>query len=407
MLGLIIEELRKTASYTREKFLESPFSFKALLESLLARFRSRIQEKGLKVVVEAPENLEGRGDPVRLKEAFHQLLSNAVKFSPPGGNIYLQVQPLEDLRGRKWISVEVREEGPGIPPELTFRIFEPFFQGKSLYTAKPQGLGLGLPLARDLIEAHGGALLSLPSTKGARLVVFLSETLLQRRPAPEILVSENRPEVAWRVAFLFATEGLRPIVIPGLALLYQHLHQDPYEKLLALDPWEAGPAASTFLRKVSSLRLPVLFYRASSEGRISLALGANFLSLAPLSFPGVRRLLQSYLELLEMRPSSIFLARRPHLLRKARRLVKALGIEPLESPLEAETLGIDLGLPAEEWLTLLPLLPPAKPLFAHLDQKGLLPLEPFQEIPPEVFLREISRILAFREPEVGRTGPLT
>jgi signal transduction histidine kinase len=102
--------------------------------------------------VEPP--LPVRGDPVRLREVLLNLADNAVKYTPPRGRIVLSA-----ARAVGTVEVSVSDSGIGIPSEVGDRIFEPFFVVKG--TAPHHGqasTGLGLALARRLIEAHGGTI---------------------------------------------------------------------------------------------------------------------------------------------------------------------------------------------------------------------------------------------------------
>lgn len=91
------------------------------------------------------------GDAERLTYALSNLLSNAVKFSPGGGEIRLAARS-----GDGSIAISVLDEGVGIPPEQLDKIFERFSQGDMSRTRRFGGFGLGLYIARRIVEAHGG-----------------------------------------------------------------------------------------------------------------------------------------------------------------------------------------------------------------------------------------------------------
>ena len=102
-------------------------------------------------VSRAPYPVIVEGDPVRLEQIFGNLVQNAIKYSPEGGQISIWV-------GREFgrVAVRVSDTGLGIPQELLPRIFEPFVQVSSSLQYSQGGLGLGLPLVRRLVELHGG-----------------------------------------------------------------------------------------------------------------------------------------------------------------------------------------------------------------------------------------------------------
>jgi len=107
-----------------------------------------------------------KADASRLEQVLDNLLSNALKFSPEGGVVTVQVKP--DLQAGV-LEVTVSDTGPGIAPEDLPHIFERFYQGrtKGKHTA---GSGLGLALVKKVVEAHGGRIW-IESAKGKGVTV--------------------------------------------------------------------------------------------------------------------------------------------------------------------------------------------------------------------------------------------
>src|SRR5262249_41202103 len=101
------------------------------------------------------------GDPDRLQQVLWNLLSNAVKFTQPGGTISVRVR-----RAPEGVAIEVKDDGIGIDPELLPYVFDRFRQGDSHLGAR-RGLGLGLAIARHLVELHGGSLAASSAGPGA------------------------------------------------------------------------------------------------------------------------------------------------------------------------------------------------------------------------------------------------
>ncbi|MDP9181388.1 MAG: HAMP domain-containing histidine kinase [Actinomycetota bacterium] len=116
-----------------------------------------------------------RADPVRLREIMQNLLDNAVKYTPPGGSIALTA-----AASNGHVEIAVRDTGVGIPGEAGHRVFEPFYRvaGTTTQAGQPSS-GIGLAVAKRLVEAHGGKLgytstpdagttftFTLPSTRG-------------------------------------------------------------------------------------------------------------------------------------------------------------------------------------------------------------------------------------------------
>jgi signal transduction histidine kinase len=109
-------------------------------------------ERGARVAVEQPDTVPTlRADRDRLLQVLINLLSNAAKFVPEGAG-RINVTLRADARAA---TIEVRDNGPGVPPEQQGLIFEKFRQGGSA-TNRPQGTGLGLPISRKIVEHFGG-----------------------------------------------------------------------------------------------------------------------------------------------------------------------------------------------------------------------------------------------------------
>ncbi|HYY03772.1 MAG TPA: PAS domain-containing sensor histidine kinase [Gaiellaceae bacterium] len=118
------------------------------------------------LVLSAPESLWMSVDPFRLEQVMTNLLSNAIKFSPDGGRIDVDVK--RPTPTHVWISV--RDRGLGVAPEHREHLFERFFQAHR----DRSGMGLGLYISRQIVEAHGGTIYAeFPPDVGARFVMSL------------------------------------------------------------------------------------------------------------------------------------------------------------------------------------------------------------------------------------------
>lgn len=95
--------------------------------------------------------VEAVGDRIRLEQVITNLLVNAVKYTPPGGSVSIACR-----REGPSVQVEVRDRGIGIDPRFLDRIFDPFRRGANSWLKHPSGLGLGLAVARRIVEQHGG-----------------------------------------------------------------------------------------------------------------------------------------------------------------------------------------------------------------------------------------------------------
>ncbi len=139
------------------------------LSTRLSVWRESAQAAGLQWQTSIPADLPTVAvDPDRLGQALGNLVSNAVKFSPRGGAIVAEAGLSAEVL---WIRVS--DQGPGIPVQQRESIFEPFFRGRPGHLF-PEGMGLGLTIARDLVNAHGGRLeLDNNPGQGSRFTIWL------------------------------------------------------------------------------------------------------------------------------------------------------------------------------------------------------------------------------------------
>lgn len=100
------------------------------------------------------------GDALRLGQVIYNVLHNAIKYSPDGGRVQLQLRQEGDLA-----VIEVRDEGLGIPAEALPQLFQQFYRGPNAYEHQIQGMGLGLYVVQEIIDQHGGQV-SVASTEG-------------------------------------------------------------------------------------------------------------------------------------------------------------------------------------------------------------------------------------------------
>jgi signal transduction histidine kinase len=119
------------------------------IDELLATLQTEFGDMGAPFAVQGHARRLYAGKPMALKRCLTNLISNATKF---GGGVSAQV---EDGSA---VVIRVRDQGPGIPPEHLARVFEPFYRVESSRNRDTGGTGLGLCIARDIAQAHGGAL---------------------------------------------------------------------------------------------------------------------------------------------------------------------------------------------------------------------------------------------------------
>ncbi len=123
-----------------------PLDLAPLLEKAVRALSPQAREKGIDLALEASAGLGTVGDPDRLGQVVRNLLDNALRHTPPGGEVRVRARAVDG-----GVEVRVEDTGPGVPPELRERIFERFFKGGG-----STGSGLGLAVAREIVRAHGG-----------------------------------------------------------------------------------------------------------------------------------------------------------------------------------------------------------------------------------------------------------
>jgi len=183
-LARLLDDLVDAARLTREKIelRPSPTTLEAVVAEALEASRELIDARGHAVEVALPaEPLALYADPTRLAQVVGNLIGNAAKYTPPGGRIVLS-----GARESGNVVLSVRDTGRGIPAEMLPRIFELFTQG----AGAEGGLGVGLALARMLVELHGGTLTAASAGVGrgsefvVRLPIGAASTVADRNGGP-------------------------------------------------------------------------------------------------------------------------------------------------------------------------------------------------------------------------------
>ncbi len=148
-LTRLVADLETLASADAAGFslVRSPMDLRAVLEEAAAEFVGPFEAEGVHLATDL-EPVELEADPTRVRQIVANLLSNALKFTPAGGEVRLHLAVEGDEA-----AISVSDTGPGIPPDELARVFDRFFRGR---TVRAGGSGIGLTVARELALAHGG-----------------------------------------------------------------------------------------------------------------------------------------------------------------------------------------------------------------------------------------------------------
>jgi CheY-like chemotaxis protein len=207
-LTSLTNDLLDSARIVRDKMLlhRSIIDLCALVRTTVEDNRALFDGNALYLMVEVPEEpMLGLVDPARVAQTLGNLLHNAAKFTPAGGEVTVAV---ERLAKADFCRISVRDTGIGIEPDLLPHVFEPFVQGKGSLARTQGGLGLGLAMVRGLVALHGGSaeVESDGPGHGARFTFDLplghldsesmSPSVPITRACRRVLVIEDNPDAA-------------------------------------------------------------------------------------------------------------------------------------------------------------------------------------------------------------------
>ena len=155
-------------------------------------------------------------DATRLEQIVQNLLSNAAKYTPPGGRIDVAARQ----EGSTFV-LSVKDNGAGMPGELVAKVFEPFTQGETTIARSQGGLGIGLTLVRKLVELHGGTVNAQSSGlgQGSEFTVYLPLAASGQAGEPPDRAAEP-PAVHRPLRILVVEDNVESAV--GLARLLEH-----------------------------------------------------------------------------------------------------------------------------------------------------------------------------------------
>lgn len=169
-LSRLIEDLRilALADAGRLELHEAALNLTAFLRKAVEAHRLQAQEEGVALALEAPADLPTiAADPDRLMQVMGNLLDNAFRYVPEGGHVTVRAEAQEQE-----VVVAVIDDGPGVPPEDLPHLFDRFWRADPARQRDTGGSGLGLSIARHIVEAHGGRIWAQETPGGGLTVAF-------------------------------------------------------------------------------------------------------------------------------------------------------------------------------------------------------------------------------------------
>ncbi|MDZ4097248.1 MAG: ATP-binding protein [Methylophilaceae bacterium] len=168
-LQKMIENLLSyTAMHSQASSLKlEPLSLTSCVENILANYALSISSKHINIMQEF-ETVTLQADKEKLETIIDNLISNAIKYTPQGGQIRIRTRVEQ-----QHAIIEIHDGGLGIMPADRTRIFEPFYRGNGAYESLVSGSGLGLSIAKEYVDIHGGEISLIPSEHGAHFSVRL------------------------------------------------------------------------------------------------------------------------------------------------------------------------------------------------------------------------------------------
>jgi hypothetical protein len=219
-MALLLDDLLDVSRVTRGrlKLNRTRLTAREIVQAAVESARPHIDGRSHALEIVVPEDpLPLEGDPLRLAQAMSNLLTNAAKYTEPGGRIVISAR-----RDGEWIELVVEDNGIGIAPDQLEQVFEMFGQGAAPRHLTAGGLGIGLALSRALVTLHGGSLVArsagigqgaqfavrLPAMQESRAAATASAARrLDGVPARRVLVVDDNVDAAESLAMLLRIDG--------------------------------------------------------------------------------------------------------------------------------------------------------------------------------------------------------
>jgi signal transduction histidine kinase len=166
----------------------TPVNLKTTVTDAIETVRLAAEAKNIQIQTQLEPTVgDVLGDATRLQQVVWNLLTNAIKFTPPGGRVEVELKTMDS-----YAQIQVRDTGKGIQPEFIPYVFDTFRQADSSITRKFGGLGLGLAIVRHIVELHGGTVKAESSGEGQGATFTVTLPLLARSKDANSDQKDNR-----------------------------------------------------------------------------------------------------------------------------------------------------------------------------------------------------------------------
>lgn len=273
-----------------------PFSLKQLFKQVVINLGSELEKRNLQIQIDIPDHLPFVvGDKEKIYQVLENLTINAIKFTESGGRITMRAAS-EPEKGNSLVRIHIEDTGVGIPKEALPRIFDRFYQVDATSKRKYGGMGLGLAIARSIIEAHKGTIVAdsqvgrgttftvtLPAT--SQTSVDLKPELLE--PAGDYLIEivDDDPDILRLLRMYLEDEGFRTVTAEtatrGMALA-EELHPNAIILDVLLPDQDGFMLLESLKSKPETSGIPVVILSIIKEKLKGMKLGAADYLIKPV-----------------------------------------------------------------------------------------------------------------------------
>lgn len=261
LLGIINDVLDMSAIESNKlKIAQNPFEICKVLDSIHTLYSTQCRQKGITFEIHV-ENIRDncvRGDALRLNQVFLNLISNAYKFTAKGGKITVTVQELSRQRKKAYYKFVIEDTGEGMSEEMLGRVFCPFEQEGADTAQRHGGSGLGLSIAKNLVELMGGSIFC-QSEKGKGTRFTMAIPFLLDENATEVREKASKEQEIIELDKKYDFDGKKVLLAEDT-----ELNAEIVEELLALvnmkvdHVWNGKEAVETFVAAKPGTYLAIL-----------------------------------------------------------------------------------------------------------------------------------------------------